>query len=57
MILENLLSEDYAVKAMTFLLWAVNEFGPEEYGTRMEEFQEAPEGVEFPVVKEESINE
>ena len=51
-VLENLSSREEAIKMMTFVLWAVNNFGLEHYGAQMAMLTGAPEGVEYPVVDE-----
>lgn len=53
--LTNLETRDLAIRSMTFLLWGMNTFSPEEYGTEMEKCEGAPEGVEFPVIEEDPI--
>lgn len=53
MILQNLATRDDAIRVMTFLLWAINEFGLDHYGEEMAKLNGAPDGVEYPVVDEE----
>lgn len=53
--LDHIETRDLAIRSMTFLLWGMNEFSPEEYGSQMEKHDGAPEGVEFPVIEEDPI--
>lgn len=52
LMLQNLPSRELAIRSMTFLIWGMNTFPIETYGSEMEKLEGAPDGVEYPVVEE-----